>query len=146
VMCVHLENGTPVQLEDRYVNPKMAPTFLEQDFTEITPGEYLLNQVPVDQIEHVVDAVLPTKEQAALLDMTVQEPCLQLTRRTWWHDMSVTWVRCVHPGARYRLGSRFRPAQRACRNSRPGLVHPCPKLRRLPVSRRCGFSLCDPTQ
>ena len=109
VVCVHLENGTPVQLEDRYVNPQMAPSFLEQDFTDITPGEYLLNHVPVDQIEHVVDAVLPTKEQAARLDMTTQEPCLQLTRRTWWHDTSVTWVRCVHPGARYRLGSRFRP-------------------------------------
>jgi GntR family histidine utilization transcriptional repressor len=109
IVCVHLENGTPVQLEDRYVNPKMAPTFLEQDFSEITPGEYLLKQVPVDQIEHVVDAVLPSKEQAAQLDMTVQEPCLQLTRRTWWHDTSVTWVRCLHPGARYRLGSRFRP-------------------------------------
>src|SRR5690606_37214252 len=26
-VCVHLENGVPVQLEDRYVSPRMAPDF-----------------------------------------------------------------------------------------------------------------------
>lgn len=109
VMCIHLENGVPVQLEDRYVSPTMVPNFLDQDFERITPSEYLVASVPVDQGEHLVDAVLPTADQARRLEMSVSEPCLQLTRRTWYRDVAVTWVRCLHPASRYRLGSRFRP-------------------------------------
>lgn len=107
-VCLHLENNTPVQLEDRYVNPRMAPAYLEQDFSVIPPSEYLVRNVPFDQIEHLVDAVLPTTEQAERLNMSVSEPCLLLTRRTWTRNVPVTLVRCLHPASRYRLGSRFR--------------------------------------
>jgi hypothetical protein len=64
--------------------------------------------VPFDQVEHVVDAVMPTAEQAALLEMPATEPCLLLTRRTWSRGVPITVVRCLHPASRYRLGSRFR--------------------------------------
>lgn len=107
-VCVHREDGLPVQLEDRYVNPRVAPGFIGQDFSEIKPGEYLLRHVPYDQVEHVVDAISATPEQAALLEMPVTQPCLLLTRRTWTNGVPVTFVRCLHPGSRYRLGSRFR--------------------------------------
>ena len=107
-VCLHLENGTPVQIEDRYVNPRAVPEFLDQDFSVVSPGEYLVRNVPFDQIEHVVDAVLPTAEQAERLDMPPAEPCLLLTRRTWTRGVPVTVVRCLHPASRYRLGSRFR--------------------------------------
>ena len=107
-LCIHRENGLPVQLEDRYVNPRQAPQFAAQDFLQIQPSEYLVRHVPLDEIEHVVDAVMPTAEQAALLEMSPQEPCLLLTRRTWSRGVPVTIVRCLHPAARYRLGSRFR--------------------------------------
>ena len=58
-------------------------------------------------IEHVVDAVLPTAEQAQRLQMDAAEPCLLLTRRTWTQGVPVTLVRCLHPASRYRLGSRY---------------------------------------
>jgi GntR family histidine utilization transcriptional repressor len=106
--CVHFEDDVAVQLEDRYVNPRMAPDFIRQDFTTALPSEYLVKHVPFDQIEHVVDAILPTPEQAELLQMPVTQPCLMLTRRTWAGGTPVTLVRCLHPGTRYRLGSRFR--------------------------------------
>jgi len=107
-VCVHREDGVPVQLEDRYVNPRVAPAFIAQDFTKTLPGEYLLHHVPYDEVEHVVDAISATPEQAALLDMAPTQPCLLLTRRTWTNGTPVTFVRCLHPGNRYRLGSRFR--------------------------------------
>ena len=112
-LCVHRENGVPVQWEDRYVSPQQAPLFLAQDFSVLPPSEYLLRDVPFDQVEHVVDAVLPTDAQAALLEMPVSEPCLQLTRRTWSRGAPVTLVRCLHPATRYRLGSRFSTDGRA---------------------------------
>ena len=107
-VCLHLEDGVPVQLEDRYVNPRVVPDFLDQDLAAMPPSEYLVRHVPFDQIEHLVDAVLPTALQALRLSMPAAEPCLLLTRRTWTRNVPVTVVRCLHPASRYRLGSRFR--------------------------------------
>jgi GntR family histidine utilization transcriptional repressor len=107
-VCVHFEDGVAIQLEDRFVNPRMAPDFGQQDFTLEQPSEFLVRTVLFDQMEHVVDAVLPTPEQAALLQMEASQPCLLLTRRTWMRNVPITLVRCLHPGARYRLGSRMR--------------------------------------
>ena len=107
-LCVHREEGLPIQLEDRYVNPAAAPAFLEQDYRVLQPGEYLLRTVPLDEVEHVVDAVAASAEEAALLGLKPGTPCLVLNRRTWSGGLAVTCVRCTHPGSRYRLGSRFR--------------------------------------
>ena len=107
-VCVHLEDGVPIQLEDRYVNPRVVPDFAQQDFSQQQPSEYLVRNVPFDEIEHVVDAVLPSAEQAARLQMTPAQPCLLLTRRTWTSGVPVTLVRCLHPATRYQLGSRYR--------------------------------------
>ena len=74
----------------------------------VQPSAYLVRNVQYDQIEHVVDAILPTAEQAHWLQMAADQPCLMLTRRTWLRGVPITWVHCVHPGMRYRLGSRFR--------------------------------------
>jgi GntR family histidine utilization transcriptional repressor len=109
VICVHRENGLPVQLEDRYVNPATAPEFLQQDFAAIRPSEYLFNVVPAHDVEHVVDAGLPTQAEAELLEIRAEEPCLTLVRRTWTSGVAVTFARFVHPGSRYRLGCRFTP-------------------------------------
>ena len=42
-VCVHKEDGVPMQLEDRYVNPAAAPDYLGADFTQTTPTRYLLD-------------------------------------------------------------------------------------------------------
>lgn len=107
-LCLHHENGAPVQLEERYVSPRLVPDFLSQNLTTTPPSDYLVREVPFDEIEHLVDAVLPGAEQARLLAMPAAEPCLLLTRRTWIRSVPVTLVRCLHPASRYRLGSRFR--------------------------------------
>lgn len=107
-VCVHKEDGVPMQLEDRYVNPALVPDYLQQDFAREQPSDFLVRTVVFDQMEHVVDAVLPTQEQAHLLEMEPGQPCLLLTRRTWQREVPITLVRCWHPGTRYRLGSRFR--------------------------------------
>ncbi len=36
-LIVHYENDVPVQLEDRYVNAAVAPDYLKQDFSQLTP-------------------------------------------------------------------------------------------------------------
>ncbi|WP_282610621.1 histidine utilization repressor [Pelagibius sp. Alg239-R121] len=106
-LIVHYEDGRPVQLEDRYVNPAAAPDYLNQDFRSITPYEYLVKAAPLSEAEHVIQAIQPDAETARLLSITPQSPCLLLKRRTWSGDKSVTFARLIHPGDRYQLWGRF---------------------------------------
>lgn len=106
-VVVHRESDVPVQLEERWVNPAVAPDYLEQDFTRRTPGEYLIRLEASPQVEHVIEAVAPTAEIARLLSIPPAEPCLRVTRRTWSHGQVVTVAVLIHPGSRYRLGARF---------------------------------------
>lgn len=108
LVMVHTENGVPVQLEDRYVNPFAAPQFNDQDFTAITPTAYLVAAVPVDELEHTVEAIMPNAEQRALLDINEHEPCLALHRRSWSKGHVVTVATLIYPASRYALYSRYK--------------------------------------
>lgn len=109
-VIVHSDDGVPIQLEDRYVNPAEAPGFLDQDFNTTTPSRYLLDVVPLTEAEHVIEAMLPDERLQKLLDIGPNEPCLVLYRRTWSHEAVVTRSRFIHPASRFRLGGRFRPS------------------------------------
>ncbi|MGW4352633.1 histidine utilization repressor [Nocardia sp. NPDC004582] len=104
---VHFEDGLAIQLEDRFVNPELAPRYLEQDFTTTTPNTYLVTVAPLGRGEHVVEAVLPTADECALLGLDETEPCLLIRRRTWSEDRLVSAARLLHPGSRYRLAGTF---------------------------------------
>lgn len=106
-ILVHFEDDLPVQVEDRRVNPQIAPDYLAQDFTAITPNAYLTGVAPLASAEHVVEAVLPQAWECRLLAMPRGEPCLQIKRRTWSGLGCITAARLIYPGSRYRLEGRF---------------------------------------
>jgi GntR family transcriptional regulator, histidine utilization repressor len=112
IVIVHEENGVPVQLEDRHVNPFMVPAFMNQDFTATTPTAYLLAAVPVDELEHTVEAAMPDLRQQKLLDMPPAEPCLALHRRSWSKAHVVTVATLIYPASRYALYSRYKTSAR----------------------------------
>jgi GntR family transcriptional regulator, histidine utilization repressor len=107
IVIVHEENGMPVQLEDRYVNPFCAPNFLRQDFSTTTPTAYLLAAIPVDELEHNVEAILPDANQQRRLHIASNEPCLSLHRRSWSKGHVVTSATLIYPASRYALYSRY---------------------------------------
>ena len=106
---VHLENGLALQLEDRYVNPAVAPHYLEQDFTLTTPNAYLMQVAPLQSVEHIVQAARTDSATAQLLQMDVTEPCLVLRRRTWSGGAVASAVTLSHPASRYELQGQFTP-------------------------------------
>jgi len=108
-IILHLENEMPIQLEDRYVNPEVAPDYVNCDFTKTTPAEYLLANAPLQEVEHIVEAQMPNASIARLLNLTPNEPCLIVSRRTWANGKVASGARLYHPGSTYRLGGRFRP-------------------------------------
>jgi len=107
-VIVHYENDVPVQLEDRFVNPVIAPNYLKQDFTKMTTHRYLVDCATITEIEHVIHAVMPDDRERKLLRTEAREPCLLLLRRTWSGRMTATFSRFMYPGDRYALGSRFK--------------------------------------
>ena len=112
VQIVHSQDGIPIQFEDRLVNPHVVPHFLDIDFRTTTPADYLISQLRPDELEHVVQAIVPTELMVRELDIQSSEPCLKLRRRTWMHDTVVTSVDLIYPSSRYELGARFSPQRR----------------------------------
>ncbi|MFD2238042.1 histidine utilization repressor [Aureimonas populi] len=104
-LIVHREDDLPIQLEDRHVNPAIAPGYLEQDFAARTPHAYLTQAAPITRSEQFVEAVLPQAWECRLLAIARGEPCLLVRRRTWSSGVIVTRVRLLYPGTRYRLES-----------------------------------------
>jgi len=107
-LIVHYENDQPVQLEDRLVNPQMAPDYLNQDYTIQTPHAYLMHAAPLTSGEHVVEAVLADARQCRYLAIDAQEPCLLIRRQTWSDTKIVTYARLLYPGSRYKLMGGFK--------------------------------------
>lgn len=106
-IMLHYDNKLPVQIEERYVNGRLAPDYLNMDFTKETPHVYLSRVAPLTEGEHIVEAVLPSAEEAVWLDIKPGVPCLQMRRRTWSNNLVVTFARLLYPGPRYRLEGRF---------------------------------------
>jgi GntR family histidine utilization transcriptional repressor len=108
-LIVHFQDGVALQCEDRYVNPERAPDYLGVDFTTTTPTHYLLQVAPLWQAQYSIESSLPTAQEAELLGIGADAPCLVVLRRTVSQDVPITLARLVHPGSRYVLQGEFSP-------------------------------------
>lgn len=108
-LIVHHENGLPLQCEDRFVNPGCAPGYLGADFTQTTPTRYLFEHTVLWRAQYSIESARATAQEAQLLSIAPDEPCLVVVRRTFTPDAAITIARLVHPGSRYRLSGEFTP-------------------------------------
>jgi GntR family histidine utilization transcriptional repressor len=106
-VLVHLENGVPIQYEDRYVNPAAAPRYLETDFTQTSPTLHLLQHAPLTEASYSIEACLPTSEEAKQLGIKRGEPCLVMMRRTVSGGNVASVARLIYPGTRYSFAGQF---------------------------------------
>lgn len=107
---LHKEDGTPIQVEDRFVNSIEAPDYLKQDFTRLTPHTYLLQNTEVTYVDNTIRAIRADEESRRALEIDGNQPCLLLDRRTWRGNIPVTRSRFLYPGDRYRLRSAHEAA------------------------------------
>jgi GntR family histidine utilization transcriptional repressor len=106
-VLVHLENGVPIQYEDRYVNPAAAPGYLETDFTSTSPTLHLLQHAPLTEASYAIEACLPNEEEARQLGIRRTDPCLAMMRRTVSGAHVASVARLVYPGTRYSFAGQF---------------------------------------
>jgi GntR family transcriptional regulator, histidine utilization repressor len=108
-LVVHYESNVAVQLEERFVNPDVAPKYLDQDFLLGSTGKYLLSFGPPSEIDHEIYAIAPDRRTQKLLQIDAHEPCLLLIRRAWGNNRAPhSLSRFTYPGSRYSLGSHYR--------------------------------------
>lgn len=106
-VMVHLENGIPIQYEDRYVNPQAAPGYLATDFTQTSPTLHLLQHAPLTEASYTIEACLPTAEEAKALGIGTSDPCLVMVRRTVSGAHVASVARQLYPGTRYSFSGQF---------------------------------------
>lgn len=106
-IIVHFENDAPIQVEDRWVNPEVAPDYMQLDFSSITPNEYLMAAAPLQGVKYSIEALIPPKEIAEMLQMPAREACLVLKRRTLSKGQVASIATMWHPGSRYQFAGSF---------------------------------------
>jgi len=108
-VVVHFEDDAPVQVEERFVNPELVPSYDQQDFSIKTTFDYLMQSTPVTELEHLISAVAADADVAEHLQVSPGEPCLLMQRRTWSGAAVATVSHLTYVGSRYVLGSRYSP-------------------------------------
>ncbi len=104
---IHWEGETPIQLEQRWVSPAIAPDYLAQDFTTGTPAAHLLATAPIAAGEQIVRAEAAGARTAGLLRLPADAPVLTVARRTWSRGQVASAARLIHPGHAFQLAGRF---------------------------------------
>lgn len=107
--CLHLAGERPFCLEQRVINLQAVPEAGEQTFKDLSPGAWLLRQVPWRLAEHRIRADAPTAEMATLLKIKARTPCLVVERTTRGVDSAITFVRLIYPGDLHELVASFTP-------------------------------------
>jgi len=106
-VLIHMENGVPIQYEDRYVNPTAAPDYLDTDFTQTSPTLHLLRHAPLTEASYSIEACLPSALEAKELAIKRTEPCLVMMRRTVSGAHVASIARLIYPGTRYSFAGQF---------------------------------------
>ncbi len=112
LQSLHMADGRPFALEERVINPVVAPQALEMDFSGTAPGSWLLQHVSWTRAQHRISAIGVDAAQAQLLQVEPNTACLVIQRQTWRGDQPVTYVTQVFLGASYDLVARFSPGGR----------------------------------
>ncbi|HEX7386491.1 MAG TPA: histidine utilization repressor [Castellaniella sp.] len=106
-VIVHFENGTPIQLEDRVVDAARMPDYLDQDWSQLTPNEYLMHAAPAPTGYYSIEVKLPTADVAGALNVPSSEPCLVLERTTLSNGAFASHAVMWYPGSRYKLAGQI---------------------------------------
>ncbi len=99
IRAVHLADGIPFVLEDRWINLQTVPQAKTQSFEDLSANEWLLHTVPYTKIDVSLSAEAASAEDAPLLGLAPGKPVFTIERTTWDHVASVTFVTLTYaPG------------------------------------------------
>lgn len=108
-VVLHREDGAPIQLEDRLVDPTAAPGVVEVDPCKESYFAFLMAAFPYPEGDCVIRAVMPDLAAARRLELGPGQPCLQVERVTRAGGRVLTVARLLYPAARHVVSGAFVP-------------------------------------
>ncbi|MGF9563072.1 histidine utilization repressor [Neorhizobium sp. JUb45] len=109
ITCIHRAGSAPFCLEERLISLTTVPEAEAETFETVSPGTWLLKQVPWSAAEHRISAASADAAIAGLLGIEKGTACLVIERRTWSPAGPVTSVLLTYPGDRHALVAKFAP-------------------------------------
>ncbi|WP_196503552.1 GntR family transcriptional regulator [Aestuariivirga litoralis] len=106
VICLHLADDAPHQVEERWINLHTLPEAAQADFSTVSPNEWLIDRVPFNDVELDISAIMPPPHVHKLIGKGTRAPSLLTERTTWLNGKSVTYLRLYFkPG--YKLATQY---------------------------------------
>ena len=104
--CMHYADGAPFQFEDRWINLEAVPKAEDADFTETSPNEWLVREVPYTNAEVRFSATAADVTLARFLEMAPGGPVFTADRTTWIAGLPVTNTR-LYFSTGYQMLARY---------------------------------------
>jgi GntR family histidine utilization transcriptional repressor len=101
VAALHLADGAPFCVEDRWINPQAVPTLGEADFSGLSANEWLVQNVTLSGGSIAFFALPADARLAALLGCSAGAALFRVERTTWAGAVPITAVTLTYaPGYR----------------------------------------------
>ena len=101
VIALHLADGKPYVLEDRWINSCIMPHLTDISFAKLSANEWLLQNIPFTHGDIVFAAKSASQLEAEHLATEPDTALFVISRTTWDHDIAVTMVELAfHAGYR----------------------------------------------
>ena len=107
VKIIHFADDQPIQFEERWVDAKKVPAFIEQDFSVVNTSDYLIAKSPLESGSYTIRALAAPEDIAIGLQIAPQSPTLVLCRQTYSAGSTVTFVKMWHAGSRYQFSGEL---------------------------------------
>lgn len=105
VRALHLADGEPYALENRWINTRVVPEAGHEPFDTMSANEWLLQHAAYTHGDIAFSAVHASRLEAESLGIAEQSAVLAIDRLTWNQDASVTMVKLLFtPGYQLRTG------------------------------------------
>lgn len=103
VCALHLADGKPHAVEDRWIDPDVVSDVLDESFENVSANEWLLKHAPYTHGEILFAATSATQSDADVLKCDVNSALFTIDRVTWDGGSAVTKVRLLYsPGHHMR--------------------------------------------
>lgn len=95
VRALHLADEKPYAYEDRWIDPHVVPTAMDESFKTISANEWLLSFAPYTHGDIKFSATSATRDEALVLQCLPHSALFAIDRVTWDAELAVTNVRIL---------------------------------------------------
>jgi len=95
LVCVHSADSRPYVIEERWINPDAVPDAEGVDFSQVSPNEWLLKNVPYSEGDIAFSAIIAEQPLADLLECETGAGLFVIDRSTRRDYKAITSVRLI---------------------------------------------------